>query len=31
MKLIREREIPGVGGIIDLSRYLDDGYRLVAF
>ena len=31
MKLIREREIPGVGGIIDLSRYIDDGYRLVAF
>jgi hypothetical protein len=31
MKLVREKEIPGVGGIIDLSRYLDDGYRLVAF
>lgn len=31
LKLVREREIPGVGSILDLSRYLDQGYRLVAF
>jgi DsrE/DsrF-like family len=31
LNLVRERDIPGVGGILDLSRYLDQGYRLVAF
>lgn len=31
LKLIREKDIPGVGGILDLSRYLDQGYRLVTF
>lgn len=29
--LIREKEIPGTSGIIDLSKYLDDGYRLLTF
>jgi hypothetical protein len=31
LKLVREREIAGVGSILDLSRYLDQGYRLVTF
>jgi sulfur relay (sulfurtransferase) complex TusBCD TusD component (DsrE family) len=30
-KLIHEKLIPGTSGIIDLSKYLDDGYRLVTF
>ncbi|NLR74383.1 DsrE family protein [Leeia aquatica] len=30
-KLIREKAIPGTSGIIDLSKYLDDGYRLLTF
>ena len=30
-KLIHEKAIPGTSGIIDLSKYLDAGYRLVAF
>jgi len=29
--LIREKDIPGTSGIIDLSKYLDDGYRLLTF
>lgn len=29
--LVREKAIPGTTGIIDLSRYLDEGYRLVTF
>lgn len=29
--LVREKMIPGTTGIIDLSRYLDEGYRLVTF
>jgi hypothetical protein len=29
--LVREIMIPGTTGVIDLSRYLDDGYRLVTF
>jgi sulfur relay (sulfurtransferase) complex TusBCD TusD component (DsrE family) len=29
--MIREKAIPGTSGIADLSRYLDDGYRLVTF
>ncbi len=31
LSLVREKEIPGTAGIIDLSRYLDEGYRLVTF
>ena len=31
LKLIREKEIPGTAGILDLSRYLDRGDRLVTF
>lgn len=31
LSLIREKEIPGTAGIIDLSKYLDDGYRLLTF
>lgn len=29
LKMIRDRDIPGTTGVLDLSRYLDDGYRLV--
>jgi hypothetical protein len=29
--MVRERAVPGTSGIIDLSRYLDQGYRLVTF
>jgi sulfur relay (sulfurtransferase) complex TusBCD TusD component (DsrE family) len=31
LPLVRERHIAGVGEVIDLSRYLDQGYRLVTF
>jgi hypothetical protein len=31
MKLVREKEIAGLGSILDLSRYLDQGYRLIVF
>ena len=31
LNLIRNRDIPGTSGVIDLSRYLDEGYRLVSF
>ena len=31
LKLVREREISGVGSILDLTRYLDQGYRLITF
>lgn len=31
LKLVREKEIAGLGSILDLSGYLDRGYRLVAF
>ena len=31
LKLVREKEIAGVGSILDLSRYLDQDYRLIAF
>jgi hypothetical protein len=31
LNLIRNRDIPGTSGVIDLSRYLDGGYRLVTF
>jgi hypothetical protein len=30
-KLMREIAIPGTSGVIDLSRYLDLGYRLLTF
>ncbi|HEX8554132.1 MAG TPA: DsrE family protein [Sphingomonas sp.] len=29
--MIREKAIPGTSGIADLSRYLDEGFRLVTF
>jgi hypothetical protein len=28
-KLVRDADVPGTSGVIDLSRYLDDGYRLL--
>ncbi|OFW99754.1 MAG: hypothetical protein A3E78_07160 [Alphaproteobacteria bacterium RIFCSPHIGHO2_12_FULL_63_12] len=31
LNLVREREIAGTTGILDLSRYLDEGWRLVTF
>lgn len=31
ISLIREKQIPGTSGIVDLSRYLDEGYRLLTF
>lgn len=31
LPVVRERQVPGTTGIIDLSRYLDAGYRLVTF
>ena len=31
IKLVRERQIPGTSGILDLSRYLKEGFRLVTF
>jgi len=31
LPLRRDVEIPGAGGVIDLSRYLADGWRLVTF
>ncbi len=31
LKLIHERAIPGTSGVADLSRYLDEGYRLITF
>lgn len=29
LRLVRDKAIPGTSGILDLSRYLDDGYRLI--
>lgn len=29
--LVRQADIPGTTGVIDLSQYLDDGWRMVAF
>ncbi|MBI3436372.1 MAG: DsrE family protein [Proteobacteria bacterium] len=29
--LVREKDIPGVGGVIDLSKYIDEGFRLLTF
>jgi hypothetical protein len=31
LRAIRERPMAGTSGILDLSRYLDDGYRLITF
>jgi hypothetical protein len=31
LPLISEKAIPGTSGIIDLSKYLDDGYRVLTF
>mgnify|MGYP005840582289 CR=1 FL=1 len=31
LSLVREREIPGTSGVIDLSAYLEDGGRLLIF
>ncbi len=31
LKLVNEKAIPGTSGIIDLSKYLDEGYRLLTF
>jgi hypothetical protein len=31
LPLVHEKAIPGTSGILDLSRYLDDGYRLLTF
>lgn len=31
LPLVRDKQIPGTSGILDLSRYLDQGYRLVTF
>lgn len=31
LRLINEKAIPGTSGIIDLSKYLDEGYRVLTF
>lgn len=31
VKLIRDKSIPGTTGVLDLSRYLDQGARLITF
>jgi len=31
LEMVRDKEIPGTSGIIDLSKYLEDGYRLLTF
>lgn len=31
LSLVRERDIPGIGGILDLSKYVLDGSRLITF
>lgn len=31
LPMVRDVQIPGTAGILDISRYLDDGYRLVTF
>ena len=31
LTLVRDKQLPGTSGILDLSRYLDLGYRLVTF
>ncbi len=30
-QLIREQEIPGTSGIIDISKYLEDGFRVLNY
>jgi DsrE/DsrF-like family len=29
--LVKDGDIPGTGGVLDLSRYIRDGYQLVTF
>ncbi|NJS39064.1 MAG: hypothetical protein HC783_08675 [Rhodobacteraceae bacterium] len=29
--LVRDGDIPGTGGVLDLSRYVRDGYQIVTF
>lgn len=31
LALVRERDIPGTSGVIDLNRYVADGYTLLTF
>ena len=31
LSLVRERDVPGTSGVIDLSRYVTDGARIVSF
>lgn len=31
MPIVRELAVPGTSGVTDLSKYLDDGYRLLTF
>lgn len=31
LALVREKEIPGTNGVIDLSKYLDQGYQILTF
>ena len=31
LALVDEKAIPGTSGVIDLSKYLDDGYRVLTF
>ena len=31
LPLVNERAIPGTSGIMDLSRYIDEGYRILTF
>lgn len=31
LELVREKDIPGTTGVIDLSKYLADGARIVSF
>lgn len=31
LTLVREKAIPGTSGVLDLSRYLSQGYQLVTF
>lgn len=31
LKLMRDSDIPGTGGVLDLSRYVQEGYQLMMF
>lgn len=31
VQIVRDKAIPGTAGILDLSRYIDNGYALVSF